>query len=49
MLARFMLDALVRHFADRLGAAERELKTLKQALVSPEGTVGPGNEPPPHY
>jgi uncharacterized coiled-coil protein SlyX len=43
------LDALVRHFADRLGAAERELKTLKQSLVSPEGTVGPGNEPPPHY
>ena len=43
------LDALVRQFADRLSAAERELKTLKQSLVSPEGTVGPGNEPPPHY
>lgn len=43
------LDALVRHFADRLDAAERELKTLKQALVSPSDGVGPGNERPPHY
>ncbi len=43
------LDALVRQFADRLDQAERELKTLKQSLVSPEGGVGPGNEKPPHY
>ncbi len=43
------LDALVRQFADRLDAAERELKTLKQSLVSPESGIGPGNEPPPHY
>jgi uncharacterized coiled-coil protein SlyX len=43
------LDALVRQFADRLAAAERELKTLKQSLVSPESAMGPGNEPPPHY
>ncbi len=43
------LDALVRQFADRLDKAERELATLKQSLVSPEGGIGPGNEPPPHY
>jgi uncharacterized coiled-coil protein SlyX len=43
------LDALVRQLADRLSATERELKTLKQSLVSPEGTVGPSNERPPHY
>ena len=43
------LDALVRQFADRLDLAERELKTLKQSLVSPDGGIGPGNEKPPHY
>ena len=43
------LDALVRAFGDRLDATDRELKQLKQALRSPEGPVGPGNEPPPHY
>jgi uncharacterized coiled-coil protein SlyX len=43
------LDALVRQFADRLDKAERELETLKQSLVSPEGGIGPGHEPPPHY
>lgn len=43
------LDALVRQFADRLDAAERELKTLKQSLISPNEGIGAGNERPPHY
>jgi SlyX protein len=43
------LDALVRTFGDRLDRAERELKTLKDALVSPAVPLGPQNEPPPHY
>ena len=38
------LDALVRTFADRLAAAERELVAIKRALT-PESV----NEPPPHY
>jgi uncharacterized coiled-coil protein SlyX len=43
------LDALVRTFGERLDRAERELKTLKDSLVSPEVPLGPQNEPPPHY
>lgn len=43
------LDALVRTFGDRLDATERELKELKASIGSPEGTIGPANEPPPHY
>lgn len=43
------LDALVRTFGDRLDATERELKQLKASLASPEPTIGPANEPPPHY
>jgi len=43
------LDALVRSFGDRLDRAERELKTLKDSLVSPAVPLGPQNEPPPHY
>ena len=43
------LDALVRTFGDRLDAAERELKELKQTIRSPEAALGPANEPPPHY
>lgn len=43
------LDALVRSFGDRLDHAERELKTLKDTLVSPEVPPGPQHEPPPHY
>jgi uncharacterized coiled-coil protein SlyX len=43
------LDALVRLLADRLDKTERELKTIKQSMVSPEGGVGPANEKPPHY
>jgi SlyX protein len=43
------LDALVRTFGDRLDASERELKKLEEALRSPEPTLGPANEPPPHY
>jgi uncharacterized coiled-coil protein SlyX len=43
------LDAYVRTFGDRVEAAERELKELKQAMRSPEQAMGPANEPPPHY
>jgi uncharacterized coiled-coil protein SlyX len=43
------LDELVRTFAERLAAAERELTALKETLRSPEPTLGPANEPPPHY
>lgn len=43
------LDALVRTFGDRLDDVQRELKELKQAIRSPEGPLGPANEPPPHY
>nr|HEX4316065.1 SlyX family protein [Kofleriaceae bacterium] len=43
------LDALVRAFATRLDAAERELRQLREALRSPELPGGPANEPPPHY
>jgi SlyX protein len=43
------LDALVRAFGDRLDKAERELKTIKDGLRSPEAPLGPQHEPPPHY
>ena len=43
------LDELVRTLAERLSAAERELKTLKDAIVSPATPLGAANEPPPHY
>ena len=43
------LDALVRTFGDRLDKTVRELEQLKQSIRSPEGPVGPANEPPPHY
>jgi SlyX protein len=43
------LDALVRHFGDRLDETQRELKQLKESLRSPENPMGPANEPPPHY
>lgn len=43
------LDALVRHFGDRLDETARELKQLKESLRSPENPMGPANEPPPHY
>ena len=43
------LDALVRTFGDRLDEVDRELKQLKQSIRSPEPSMGPANEPPPHY
>ena len=43
------LDALVRSFGVRLDEMARELKQLKEGVRSPEGPVGPANEPPPHY
>jgi SlyX protein len=43
------LDALVRVFGDRLDKTERELAELKQSLRSPEPSLGPADEPPPHY
>jgi uncharacterized coiled-coil protein SlyX len=42
------LDELVRGFATRLEAAERELRALK-AAVAPPTPIGPQHEPPPHY
>lgn len=43
------LDALVRTFGDKLDTTNRELEALKQSIRSPETTLGPANEPPPHY
>jgi uncharacterized coiled-coil protein SlyX len=43
------LDALVRTFGDRLDEVKRELDALKEGVRSPETTMGPANEPPPHY
>jgi uncharacterized coiled-coil protein SlyX len=43
------LDALVRVFGDRLDKTERELAELKQSIRTNEPTMGPANEPPPHY
>ena len=43
------LDALVRAFGERLDRTERELKTIKDAMVSPAVPLGPQSEPPPHY
>ena len=43
------LDALVREFATRLDAAERELEQLKASLRTGDVPVGPANDPPPHY
>lgn len=43
------LDALVRAFGERLDRTERELKTIKDTLVSPAVPPGPQSEPPPHY
>jgi SlyX protein len=43
------LDALVRTFGDKLDKTSRELEALKQSIRSPEPTLGPANEPPPHY
>lgn len=43
------LDELVRALGDRLTAAERELKTMKEAIRSPEVPLGTPNDPPPHY
>ena len=43
------LDALVRTFGDRLDEVNRELAQLKAGMRSPEGALGPANEPPPHY
>ena len=41
------LDTLVRAYADRLDAVERELRTIKAAIGSP--VTGGANERPPHY
>ena len=43
------LDELVRALGDRLAATERELAALKASVRSAEPTLGPANEPPPHY
>jgi SlyX protein len=44
------LDALVRSFGTKLDEAMRELASLKESLrTGGEPTLGPTNEPPPHY
>lgn len=41
------LDEVVREFAERVQALERELGELKKSLDAPP--IGPADEPPPHY
>ena len=44
------LDALVRSLGAKLDEVTRELKALKESVRSGgEPTLGPANEPPPHY
>ena len=43
------LDALVREFGTRLDATQREIEALKQSVRSPEVSMGPATEKPPHY
>lgn len=43
------LDALVRTFGTKLDETLREMKTLREGVKSPQGAMGPGNDPPPHY
>ena len=42
------LDLVVREFAGRVEALEREMRTLRVDLGSGQET-GPADEPPPHY
>ncbi len=43
------LDDVVRSFAQRVEALERELAQLKATIASQPGPVGPADDPPPHY
>ena len=43
------LNELVRHTADRLLAAERELKTLREAVTDVRAGQAAPPEKPPHY
>ena len=43
------LDEVVRGLFTRLAAVEKELRELRASLAQPEPTLGPANEPPPHY
>ena len=43
------LDTLVRALAARVDEMQRELRSLKEAVGSPETPIGPANDPPPHY
>lgn len=43
------LDALVRSFGTKLDETQREMKSLREGMKSPETAMGPGNDPPPHY
>lgn len=44
------LDALVRRFGEKLDDALRQLETLKEGVrTGGEPSLGPANEPPPHY
>jgi SlyX protein len=43
------LDEVVQGLAKRLETQERELRQLKDVLAETPETVGPVDEPPPHY
>ena len=43
------LDEVVRTFTARVEALERELREVRAGIKSPPPTLGPANEPPPHY
>lgn len=43
------LDEVVRSFAGRVEALERELAQLKSTMANQPDPVGPADEPPPHY
>lgn len=43
------LDEVVRAFADRVQALEREVARLRETVLHQPDPVGPPDEPPPHY
>ncbi|MCA9715414.1 MAG: SlyX family protein [Myxococcales bacterium] len=44
------LDDVLREFADRVVALERQLAELREQLTQEPGSpIGPADDPPPHY
>ena len=43
------LDQFVRSLSSRLEKAERELAEIQATQQSPALTMGPADDPPPHY